>query len=118
MTEKYFGKYRGTVVNNVAPMMQGRILATVPDATGLPPGSWCLPCLPVLGLNSGIFSVPPIGAGSGLNSSKGMLITPFGRAVTQGPRQTFPAWRKLRLRRFQPSRFKPWRRTALLSVTR
>ena len=36
-----FGKYRGTVLNNIDPMMMGRIQAIVPDVTGLIPSSWC-----------------------------------------------------------------------------
>jgi len=60
---KYFGKYRGTVLNNVDPMQQGRILAVVPDVTGPLPSSWAMPCLPLAGINTGVFTVPPIGAG-------------------------------------------------------
>jgi Type VI secretion system/phage-baseplate injector OB domain len=61
--QKYFGKYRGTVVNNVDPMQIGRIQALVPDVAGLLPSSWAMPCLPVAGINTGIFTVPMIGAG-------------------------------------------------------
>jgi len=71
MTEKFYGKYRGTVINNVDPMLQGRIQASVPDVTGLTPTSWCLPCMPVVGLNSGIYAVPPIGAGVWIEFEQG-----------------------------------------------
>lgn len=30
---RFLGKFRGTVVNNVDPMLRGRLLLTVPDAT-------------------------------------------------------------------------------------
>lgn len=60
---RFYGKYRGTVVNNVDPMMMGRIQATVPDVSGAVPTSWAMPCLPVSGTQNGTFSVPPIGAG-------------------------------------------------------
>ena len=42
--EKYFGKYRGTVVNNVDPLQIGRILVMVPDVSGIVPTSWAMPC--------------------------------------------------------------------------
>ena len=46
VTTKYYGKYRGTVVNNIDPMQQGRIQVTVPDVT-LPPSTWAMPCFPI-----------------------------------------------------------------------
>jgi len=58
----YFGLYRGTVQNNTDPMGLGRIIALVPDVTGLIPTAWALPCVPVAGPGSGMFVVPDIGA--------------------------------------------------------
>lgn len=63
MTSEYIGKYRGTVVNNIDPMQQGRIQVIVPDVSGVALSSWAMPCLPSIGLQSGIFTVPPLGAG-------------------------------------------------------
>jgi uncharacterized protein involved in type VI secretion and phage assembly len=62
-TTKYFGKYRATVLNNVDPMLKGRIQVQVPDVIGLIPSTWAMPCVPVAGLQTGIYAVPPIGAG-------------------------------------------------------
>jgi uncharacterized protein involved in type VI secretion and phage assembly len=59
---RYYGKYRGTVVNNVDPMQTGRIMVEVPDVSIIP-STWAMPCLPVAGMNSGIFTVPQLGAG-------------------------------------------------------
>jgi hypothetical protein len=59
----FLGKYRGTVINNVDPMQIGRIQAIVPDVSNAVPTSWAMPCLPVSGINTGMFSVPAIGAG-------------------------------------------------------
>jgi uncharacterized protein involved in type VI secretion and phage assembly len=61
--QRYYGKYRGMVVNNVDPMQIGRVMVTVPDASGIFPTSWAMPCAPVAGINSGIFTVPQIGSG-------------------------------------------------------
>jgi len=57
----FFGKYRGKVVNNVDPMMQGRLITLVP-AVSETPLSWALPCAPFAGPNVGFFALPPIGA--------------------------------------------------------
>lgn len=62
MDDKFYGKYRGTVLNNVDPMMQGRIMAIVPDVLGVVPSSWCMPCVPIAGMQTGVFVVPTIGA--------------------------------------------------------
>ena len=55
------GKYRGKVVNNVDPLMLGRIIALVPAISELPL-LWATPCVPYAGRGVGFFAVPPIGA--------------------------------------------------------
>lgn len=63
---KFFGKYRGTVINNIDPMMTGRLLVEVPDVLNLAPSSWAEPCVPLAGPTGapmGVYLVPPIGAG-------------------------------------------------------
>jgi hypothetical protein len=62
---KYFGKYRGTVINNIDPEGTGRLMVEVPDVLGLVPSSWAVPCTPLAGPAGppmGIYIVPPIGA--------------------------------------------------------
>jgi len=71
MSEKYYGKYRGTVVNNVDPLMIGRIQAMVPDVSGFAPSSWAMPCLPISGINTGVFGVPAMGAGVWIEFEQG-----------------------------------------------
>ena len=68
---KYYGKYRGTVIQNVDPEQRGRIQAMVPDVAGLLPTSWALPCMPVTGISSGVYVVPPIGAGVWIEFEQG-----------------------------------------------
>lgn len=65
MTEgpKYFGLYRATVVNNIDPLQSGRIQVLVPDAGGITPSTWAMPCVPAAGIQSGVFVVPPLGSG-------------------------------------------------------
>jgi hypothetical protein len=68
---RYYGKYRGTVVNNVDPMQIGRIQAIVPDVSGVIPTSWAMPCLPGAGINTGFFTVPQIGSGVWIEFEQG-----------------------------------------------
>ena len=68
---RYYGKYRGTVVNNVDPMQIGRIQAIVPDVSGPIPSSLAMPCLPGAGINTGLFTVPQIGSGVWIEFEQG-----------------------------------------------
>jgi uncharacterized protein involved in type VI secretion and phage assembly len=63
MSNKYFGIYRGTVVNNIDPMQLARINVIVPDVGGITPSTWAMPCVPVAGKQMGTFMVPQVGAG-------------------------------------------------------
>jgi uncharacterized protein involved in type VI secretion and phage assembly len=59
--KSYFGKYRGTVVNNDDPEHRGRLQCTVPDVLGPVESSWCEACAPLAGpLPMGVYFVPPI----------------------------------------------------------
>jgi hypothetical protein len=58
--QRYYGKFRGTVLINIDPMQMGRIMAQVPDVLGETPSSWAMPCVPAAGIQAGIFIVPPI----------------------------------------------------------
>jgi len=75
--QRYYGKYRGTVVNNVDPMQIGRIQAIVPDVSGLVPTSWAMPCLPGAGINTGFFTVPQIGSGVWMEFEQGDADRPI-----------------------------------------
>jgi hypothetical protein len=60
--KRYYGKYRGLVLNNIDPLQIGRILAQVPDLLGETPSTWAMPCVPAAGIQAGCFIVPPIGS--------------------------------------------------------
>lgn len=68
---QYYGKYRGTVVNNIDPEQRGRLLVTVPDVLGVNLSSWAMPCLPLAGSNMGIYTVPPVNAGVWIEFEQG-----------------------------------------------
>lgn len=61
--KRFYGKYRGTVLNNVDPLQEGRIQVTVPDVSAVAPTSWAMPCMPLAGIQNGFFTVPMIGSG-------------------------------------------------------
>lgn len=72
--QKFFGKYRGTVLNNIDPLGVGRLLVEVPDVLTLVPSSWAQPCVPLAGPTGtpmGVYLVPPIGAGVWVEFEKG-----------------------------------------------
>lgn len=61
--QRFYGKYRGTVINNIDPQRIGRIMAQVPAVSLLLPTSWCMPCYPLAGKLMGISYVPQIASG-------------------------------------------------------
>jgi len=61
--KKFYGKYRGTVVNNLDPEQIGRIQAIVPAVSNIVPTSYAMPCVPFAGKQEGFFAIPQIGAG-------------------------------------------------------
>ena len=68
---RYYGKYRGTVLNNLDPEQRGRLQATVPDVSALLPTSWALPCLPIASTQMGMYAIPQIGAGVWIEFEQG-----------------------------------------------
>jgi hypothetical protein len=70
----FYGKYRGTVINNLDPEFRARLICEVPDALGLVPSSWCEACVPLAGPTGspmGAYFVPPIGAGVWVEFERG-----------------------------------------------
>ena len=61
--KKYYGKYRGVVVDNVDLLHLGRIQAIVPDVSNVIPTTWAMPCVPIANKAAGTFVVPQIGSG-------------------------------------------------------
>ena len=61
MTE-YYGKYRGTVANNIDPYKAGRLQVSVPAVLGDGQLSWALPSVPYAGPGVGFYFIPPVGA--------------------------------------------------------
>lgn len=91
LPKRYFGKYRGTVINNIDPLMMGRIQAIVPDVSSVVPTSWAMPCLPVGGIQMGVFAVPIIGAGVWIEFEHGDPDRPIWTGCYWGSAAEIPA---------------------------
>jgi hypothetical protein len=94
---KYYGKYRGTVLNNVDPEMRGRLMLNVPDVLGLIPSSWAEPCVPLAGPTGppmGVYFVPPIGAGVWVEFEHGDPSYPIWSGCRWGTQSDIPSLAK------------------------
>jgi hypothetical protein len=76
-TDRFYGKYRGLVVNNLDPLSRGRLQALVPEVLGETPSTWALPCAPYAGTGSGLFTIPPVGAGVWIEFEAGDASRPI-----------------------------------------
>jgi len=93
-SQKFYGKYRGVVVNNIDPMQIGRLQVLVPDYSIIPI-SWAMPCLPVGGIQMGIFTVPPPGAGVWIEFEQGDPDYPIWVGCFWGSAAEVPAMARL-----------------------
>jgi uncharacterized protein involved in type VI secretion and phage assembly len=89
--KKYFGKYRGMVLNNVDPMQMGRLMVQVPDISGLMPSTWAMPCFPVTGKQMGTWWLPQIGAGVWIEFEQGDPDYPIWSGCWFGSAAEVPA---------------------------
>jgi hypothetical protein len=62
MSQKFFGKYRGVVTNNIDPQQMGRIIAQVPAVFGPGQTVFALPCVPLGVSKVAGSSLPKVGA--------------------------------------------------------
>jgi hypothetical protein len=90
-SKKYFGKYRGMVVNNVDPLQIGRLLVQVPDVLGPIPSSWAMPCLPFTGKQMGMWCLPQIGTGVWVEFEQGDPDHPIWSGCWYGIAAEVPA---------------------------
>jgi hypothetical protein len=78
VTQQFFGKYRGTVENNVDPLQQGRIQVSVP----------AVPQMTVLKTPSGTVTINDLPGVGGITiettSGAKIAITPLGIEINNG----------------------------------
>jgi uncharacterized protein involved in type VI secretion and phage assembly len=89
--DKYFGKYRATVLNNIDPMQMGRLMVQVPDVSNVIPSSWAMPCLPFAGIQNGFYVVPAIGSGVWVEFEQGNSDYPIWVGCYWGSAADVPA---------------------------
>ncbi|HEU4837453.1 MAG TPA: phage baseplate assembly protein V [Pyrinomonadaceae bacterium] len=76
-TNRFFGKFRGTVTNNQDPNNLGRIKANVKDVLRDVESGWALPALPYSGDGVGVYTVPAVGAGVWIEFEAGDVSNPI-----------------------------------------
>ena len=94
---KFWGKYRGTVINNIDPEQRGRLITMVPDVLTLVPLTWAEPCTPLAGPTGpplGVYMVPPIGAGVWVEFEQGDLNYPIWVGCRWGASSDVPTLAK------------------------
>ena len=74
---RFFGKYRGLVVNNQDPLQVGRLQASVPEVLGETTSGWASACAPYGGTACGFFAIPPVGAGVWIEFEAGDVSRPI-----------------------------------------
>lgn len=88
---KFYGKYRGVVLNNIDPLQTGRLQVQVPDVAGLIPTSWAMPCFPATGQQMGVWAIPQIGAGVWVEFEQGDPDHPIWSGCWYGSAAEVPA---------------------------
>jgi len=88
---QFFGKYRGTVVNNIDPLQLGRLIVQVPDVLGVIPSSWAMPCVPVTGKQMGTWVLPQVGTGIWVEFEQGNMDYPIWSGCWWGSAAEPPA---------------------------
>lgn len=76
MTQRHYGKFRGTVVSTFDPNSQGRLKVSF-TVGGNPIENWALPCVPYGGEANGFLAIPPVGAGVWVEFEEGKLDYPI-----------------------------------------
>ena len=91
--EKYYGKYRGVVINNVDPIIEGRLMVQVPDVAGLPPPPGPCPVCRLPAYKTAWWRFRSSVRASGWNSNKGIPNIQFGSDASGVRRPRFQRYR-------------------------
>jgi len=88
---RFYGKYRGMVIDNIDPMQMGRLMVQVPDVLTEMPSSWAMPCFPVSGKQMGFWSIPQVGTGVWVEFEQGDPDYPIWSGCWYGSAADVPA---------------------------
>jgi hypothetical protein len=75
LRNRFYGKYRGTVVDVDATTMA--VKASVPNVLGTQTSGWCTPCVPYAGPQVGFCMLPDIGSGVWVEFEGGDVSRPI-----------------------------------------
>jgi hypothetical protein len=76
MSQRFYGKYRGTVTNTSDPTKKGMLQVRVPAVLG-DQMVWALPCAPYAGNSIGFFALPPVDSSVWVEFEAGNLNQPI-----------------------------------------
>lgn len=76
MSQRYYGKYRGTVVDTADPTKRGRLKVRVPSVMA-DVEIWAMPCSPYAGDKIGFFALPPAGTSVWVEFEGGEINQPI-----------------------------------------
>jgi len=77
MRSRYYGKYRGVVVDVNDPQKMGRITANVPEVLQEIASPWALPAAPFAGPDHGLVLIPEVGDGVWIEFEAGDISRPI-----------------------------------------
>ena len=85
VAKRHWGKYRGTVVENIDPEGRGRLLVSVP---GISITNWAMPCVPMAFPTAGTFMRPGVDANVWVEFERGDPDNPIWVGCYWGDFQT------------------------------
>ncbi len=91
---RFYGKYRGTVVDNADPDQRGRLTVSVPAVLGQETSGWAEPVVPLAGPTGaamGVYLVPPVGAGVWVEFENGDPSYPIWAGCRWGAASDVPS---------------------------
>ncbi|HEY0341553.1 MAG TPA: phage baseplate assembly protein V [Steroidobacteraceae bacterium] len=87
----FFGKYRGTVLDNIDPLQMGRLMVQIADVSNVLPSTWAMPCMPFGGIQAGMYVAPAIGSGVWIEFEQGNPDYPIWVGCFWGSAAEVPA---------------------------
>jgi hypothetical protein len=76
LSSRFFGKYRGSVVDTADPTKRGMVKVQVPSVLADQP-VWAMPCAPYAGASLGFFALPPAGTSVWVEFEAGNISSPI-----------------------------------------